>query len=131
MSGAWVLSLAWALNQWVHPLVARVGFVAEPVTNGMPDLSNVGPPAADSPEKFGPITPTNEGSSATFLAIGGITVGDPVVSSPTNSIFTGSFPNLPELAWSNASEAALKPGVTSPAAAPVNAPNSAILTVFP
>src|SRR2546430_2134181 len=65
--GAWVLSLAWAGNQWVQPFVDSVGLVASAVTNGIPAPSKVGPPAADSPEKAGPTTATKDGSFATFV----------------------------------------------------------------
>src|SRR5689334_15164670 len=130
MSGAWVLSLACARNQWVQPFAFSGGLVAEPVTKGMPDLSNVGPPAADSPEKFGPMTPTNDGSLATFVARGGITVALPCVSSGTAWIVTGRSPYFPALAFATASWTACQPGTTSPAADPVSAPKKASFTVF-
>src|SRR5438874_3810791 len=132
MIGAWVLSLAWARNQWVHPFASSVGFVAEPVTNGMPALSQVGPAAADSPEKFGPRMPTNDWSLATLMASGGITVGSPCVSSGTAVIVTGRFPYFPALASATTICVACHPGTTRPAAGPVSAPKKASLTaVFP
>ena len=81
--------------------------------NGIPAWSNRSPTPADSPEKAGPMMPTTEESLTTLSASGEACSALPPVSWPSMVIFTGSLPNLPALACSNASSAAWNPWMTS------------------
>jgi len=79
-AGPWLLSVPTARCHSFHPLVPRVGLVADTVMLGRPACSKIGSAALDSPEKAGPISAIREESEIAFWARAGAWDGSPCES---------------------------------------------------